>query len=632
MLLRTKINLTVIGLFTVTVIALISVAYTSSRDIINGMIEESLVTIAKDNAKTVEIWAKGNLASADAGAKDLSRHPGATHEYITNMAKTVNDAGGFSKTHPGFESGLAVYSDGKAPPAGYDPRTRPWYVQAKKDGKTSLTEPYIAASTGKLILSFISPITHNGAFAGVFGADVNLDVIAKEVLDAKLGKTGFAFVVDGEGKILIHPKADLVMKKKLTELSKDCVGIKDKFAASPTGHLDYQIDGIAKSLAWAKIPSTGWFLCFTVNDAEVDLPVQKQLKTLLLIGATFLGLGLVIVVLLLKKLLAPLKMLCDRVADIAEGDGDLTKQIDVGDRGDEIGVLAGKLNNFIGGIRSMVQQIADTSTTLTDEARRLNATSITISVGAEEVAAQTVTVATASEEMAATALDIANNCHQAANSATQAAKTTEAGFSVVTSTVDGIKLRGEQTKANAQAISSLGVRSEQISEIVETIEDIADQTNLLALNAAIEAARAGESGRGFAVVADEVRKLSDRTAQATKEIGAMIKAIQKETQAAVQSMNRDVEASQTGVLEASQLETALSGILEQVSSVTMQVSQIATAAEEQMATTTEITNNISHVTSVVQETAAGAQETANTANELSSLASQLHAIVGRFKL
>jgi len=198
--------------------------------------------------------------------------------------------------------------------------------------------------------------------------------------------------------------------------------------------------------------------------------------------------------------------------------------------------------------------------------------------------------------------------------------------------VEGIRQRGELTRENTRSISSLGERSEQIGTIVATIEDIADQTNLLALNAAIEAARAGEQGRGFAVVADEVRALAERTTRATKEISAMIRAIQQETKNAMISMEEGVKQSDRGIDEAAQIEDALQLILDQVNAVTMQVSQVATAAEEQNATTADITNNIHQVTEVVQQTAKGSHETAQTALQLSTLAGELQRIVGKFRL
>jgi len=339
--------------------------------------------------------------------------------------------------------------------------------------------------------------------------------------------------------------------------------------------------------------------------------------------------GLVEALLIARLLSAPLRDLARKAEQIADGNLDIS--IEQCSR-DEVGQLSGTFGLMAGNLRDLIGRLTDTASQLSSASCQLKATSEQISVGTEEVAAQAGTVAVASEEMAATSSDIANNCHLAAGSAQQAAATTQEGFAVVAKTVDGMRKRGEEARANAQNIASLGERSDQIGMIVATIEDIADQTNLLALNAAIEAARAGEQGRGFAVVADEVRALAERTTRATREIGEMIRAIQNETGSAIVSMEASVKGSEQGVTEASQLEHALHAILEQVNSVSEQVSQIATAAEEQTATTSEITNNITMITQVVQETSRGAQESSASASGLSSKAEELQQLIRRFRL
>lgn len=320
-----------------------------------------------------------------------------------------------------------------------------------------------------------------------------------------------------------------------------------------------------------------------------------------------------------------------RLKDIAAGEGDLTQRLQVQGT-DEFAQAAHWMNEFIEKLDTTLSSVNGTTVTLASATYELNNTADQMATSAEEVAAQASTVATASEEMAATSNDIAQNCHAAAESAQQAADTTQKGFDVVRHTVDGIRERGERTRQNAQAIASLGERSDQIGAIVSTIEDIADQTNLLALNAAIEAARAGEMGRGFAVVADEVRALAERTTRATKEIGEMIRAIQQETRVAIVSMEDGVRDTERGAAEAAQLESALQAILEQVNAVTMQVSQIATAAEEQTATTSEITSNIHKISDVIEGTAKGAQDTSASAGSLSSIGEELRRLMGQFKL
>jgi methyl-accepting chemotaxis protein len=632
MQLRTKVNIAVMAVFAVTITTLVWVAFLSSQKIMTTMLSGSQIALASDNAANVGAWIQGKLAAVQAGARDLARYPDQPKPYISSTIKTMAEAGGFSKVHPGYESGLIVYSDDWQPPADYDPRKRPWYQQAKKEMTTGLTQPYIAASTGKLILTFMSPMLHDGNLIGVYGCDVTLDYIVKQVLSVKLGKSGYAFVVDKEGKILVHPDSSYPLKKSLRDLSGDLTGVAARFAAAPSGQIDYRLDGSEKVMSFARIPSTGWYLCVTVDRSEIFAPVTRQLRVLALVGAGFLTAGLLIIVIFLKGLLSPLGRLYQHVANIADGEGDLTRRIDVGNRRDEIGLLAEKLNRFIENMRGIILQIADASRTLSAESTRLTATAGGISVGAEEVAAQTVTVATASEEMAATAADIARSCHQAAGSAEHAAGTTQAGFQVVSRTIDGIRRRGESTLENAGAISSLGERSEQIGAIVATIEDIADQTNLLALNAAIEAARAGEQGRGFAVVADEVRALAERTTKATKEISDMIRIMQQETRGAIAAMEHGVKGTEQGAEEAAGLESALRNILEQVNAVTGQVNQIAVAAEEQTATTSEITSNIQQMAEVVNETARGSQLTAESAAQLSNLAGNLQRIVGKFTL
>jgi len=299
---------------------------------------------------------------------------------------------------------------------------------------------------------------------------------------------------------------------------------------------------------------------------------------------------------------------------------------------DEIGRLACALKTMTTNLRSIIGRVADTSGQVAAAAIQVNAASERIATGSEEVAAQTVTVATASEEMAATSGDIAHNCQLAAEGAQQATNSARNGATVVKATVAVMSQIADRVQESARTVESLGTRSDQIGAIIGTIEDIADQTNLLALNAAIEAARAGEQGRGFAVVADEVRALAERTTQATKEIGEMIKAIQTETKGAVAAMEQGVHQVEAGTIEADKSGEALKDILDQINNVAMQVNQIATAAEEQTATTSEITNNIQQVTEVVQETAKGAGESASAACKLNSNAEELQRLVRQFKL
>ncbi|HEY3307810.1 MAG TPA: methyl-accepting chemotaxis protein [Desulfuromonadaceae bacterium] len=300
--------------------------------------------------------------------------------------------------------------------------------------------------------------------------------------------------------------------------------------------------------------------------------------------------------------------------------------------GDELGIIGISFNEIADTLQAAMEKVRSCSQALTSASEELRVNAKQIAVGSEHVAAQAATVATAGEQMAATSNDIATNCSMAVGSANQACNTATSGAVVVRQTVDGMARIAGKVQESARTVENLGARSDQIGQIIGTIEDIADQTNLLALNAAIEAARAGEQGRGFAVVADEVRALAERTTRATREIGEMIKAIQGETKNAVVAMEEGVHEVARGTEDAARSGQALEEILAQVNEVTGQINQIATAAEEQTATTTEISSNMQRITEVVQETAGSSQMTADSASRLADLAKELQQIVGQFKL
>ncbi len=369
----------------------------------------------------------------------------------------------------------------------------------------------------------------------------------------------------------------------------------------------------------------------SVNTAYTNAVERYQGQRLVMIicGALAFILGLWGAIFLTHNFVTRINRVSAAMGRVA--DGDLSTKIVIYAR-DEIGDLGRAINRMLEAMHDMVSSIRDTAAQVASASTQLYATSEQIATGAEEVAAQAGTVATASEEMACTSSEIAKNCLMAVESSKQAGDSASAGSLVVQDTVQEMNRIADRVKESAQTVESLGARSDQIGEIVGTIEDIADQTNLLALNAAIEAARAGEQGRGFAVVADEVRALAERTTKATKEIGAMIKAIQMETKGAVASMEEGVREVEKGTVDAAKSGEALREILEQANTVTMQINQIATAAEQQTATTNEITNNIQQITDVVQETAKGSQESASAASQLSQLAEQLQQLVDRFKL
>ena len=333
----------------------------------------------------------------------------------------------------------------------------------------------------------------------------------------------------------------------------------------------------------------------------------------------------------IHRLFVPLNHMHDLLKDMAEGEGDLTKRLDYRQQ-DEIGEMCIAFNTFMDKLHTIIANVSNITGHLAVAAVQVQGSAQQIAQGTQHVSSQSVSVATATEEMAATSTEIAHNCILAVTEAQQTTESAKAGAAVVERTIAHMNGIAQRVTSAAQTVEILGRRSDEIGEIIGTIEDIAEQTNLLALNAAIEAARAGEQGRGFAVVADEVRALAERTTRATRTIGEMITAIQAETATAVTSMKQGVEDVAVGADEARRSGDALDEILQQIGGVTSQLNQIATAAEQQTATTHEISGNMGRITDIVRDTATGTQDSAVAAEQLSRQAVELKALVGQFRL
>lgn len=346
-------------------------------------------------------------------------------------------------------------------------------------------------------------------------------------------------------------------------------------------------------------------------------------------GAAAIILGLASVIFASRNITTRINRVAQAMDRVAEGDLSVLLTIRAED---EIGHLAKSINQMLVSTGSLITSIKNTATDLAASAEMLFAVNEQIAVSSEQVADQIGTIATASEEMSATSMEIAHNCGLAAGSSLQGSELAVQGVAVVQETIAGMNRIAEKVNGSAATVENLGSRSEQIGQIVGTIEDIADQTNLLALNAAIEAARAGEQGRGFAVVADEVRALAERTTRATQEIGQMIRSIQTETKGAVLSMKEGVNEVERGTGDAAKSGEALGLIRNQISAMTEQVNQIATAAEQQMSTTTGIVSNIQQITEVVQMNASCSHDSADASKNLLTHADELHRLVGLFTL
>jgi len=330
---------------------------------------------------------------------------------------------------------------------------------------------------------------------------------------------------------------------------------------------------------------------------------------------------------LMSKLLAALTEKANAIAS-----GDLsTAELQISSR-DEIGQLAGSVNEMQQRLAETLQSVASTAEHVASASEEIAASAAQMASGSDTQKDQVHQVATAMQEMSATVHEVSENCNKAAESAHQTAETARRGGVILEDTLAHMRSIADSVRETAQKVQELGSRSDQIGKIVGVIDDIADQTNLLALNAAIEAARAGEQGRGFAVVADEVRKLAERTTKATKEIAEMIQSVQTETRGAVDKMKAGTQQVEKGVEVTAKVGASLKQIIGQAEHVGEMVTHIATAANEQSSATEQVNNNMDQINKLVAESAEGAQQSAKACEQLSGMAFELQSLVSRFKL
>lgn len=332
-----------------------------------------------------------------------------------------------------------------------------------------------------------------------------------------------------------------------------------------------------------------------------------------------------------RTIVRDIQFFSSKLKDIAEGEGDLTKEIPVRSD-DEIGELAGHINHLVMKLRETITVLYQLAENISISLCQVSNRTAQTVISAADQKERSQSVAVAAEQMAATLNMVAGNTHQAAGYSVQVDQAANEGMSVVDGACNSIVMVRENVVKTLQTVGRLESSSAQIGEIINLIEDIADQTKLLALNAAIEAARAGEHGRGFAVVADEVKMLSEKTATSTKEIAKIITNIQSESREAAKSIAEEQERVEEGVERSTAARQCLEKILGLAGETAQLINQIASATEEQSATTNEISEKIHNVSNSASSVHQDMLESDKAFTVLTNVAEQIFSTVGKFSV
>ena len=325
---------------------------------------------------------------------------------------------------------------------------------------------------------------------------------------------------------------------------------------------------------------------------------------------------------------AAILRLMNELQTVAEGD--LTQQATVTE--DITGAIADSVNYTVEELRTLVAQVQGTVARVTETTLQVEATSTELLAASTEQLHEIRQTGEAVLQMAGRINEVSTQAQQTADVARQSLAAAETGLTAVQNTIGGMNSIRENIQETSKRIKRLGESSQEIGEITELISDITEQTNVLALNAAIQAASAGEAGRGFSVVAEEVQRLAERSADATRQIAALVKTIQTDTQDAVASMERSTQ----GVVDGTKLSDAAGSALNDIDRVTRQLSdlieQISSQASREAESANVVAANIQHIFAVTEQTGEGTRSTAQMVRELSKTAEELKQSVSRFKI
>ncbi len=539
--------------------------------------------------------------------------------------------------HGGFTTSVTDFKV----PVGYDPRVRPWYKEALASPGTPIISKAYKSTTGDAVFSSVRTVSRSGNIIGVVSIDVSLGVLTDLIKGIKIGETGYVMLIQDDGLILADPAHRDTNFKKMDEAGIPAFA---ELARVSAGDMLVELNGEAYAAKVMTSPDLGWKLVGLIKMGEVMAQVYSMLYIMVIIGLVLtavFGLGGLF---LANSLAKPIGSATDMVKDIAEGEGDLTKRLEI-KSDDELGELATWLNTFLDKLQAIIREIHSNAGSVNDSSETLLDIATHLSSGADEASARANAVAAASEEMSTNMHSVASSMDETTSNTNMVASAAEE----MTATINEIAQNSEQARnISEKAVDQASKASEKmehlrkaagaIGAVTETINDISEQTNLLALNATIEAARAGEAGKGFAVVANEIKELARQTADATSDIKEQISGVQGTTAETA----TEIKSIATIINDINDIIATIATAIEEQSAATSEISSNVTLASqgiqdanqsiaEGSGVISEINVDIASVNASAGEISDKSSQVSGNAEELKEMATKLNEIIGRFK-
>ena len=472
----------------------------------------------------------------------------------------------------------------------------------------------------------------------------NIQKALHAVTIAKYGKNGYFWIQDKTGKILAHPKKDVVgstidSTRLVVQSLKGKTEANVKIVFENPVTKEYE-----NKIAYARkiFPDWGWTIVTGAYESDI-IAVQEsltsvtedifgeQVYSVVITSTILIILSFVIVIWIISAIVKSLLALKERIDTLSTGEADLTSRIAIV-YDDELGDISRSVNNFIIYLQSMMLDISQASVHITRSTEQLNDQSIKVNSALLTHASETDQVVSAITEMSSTSETVAQNAADTSLNTQKANDEAILSKTIVTEASNSVIALVDEVDSASASINTMNDNTQEIIKALSVIGEIADQTNLLALNAAIEAARAGEQGRGFAVVADEVRSLAARTQTSTAEINKILSTLSNDAENAVVAMDVTRSSCQRTAENTARVTDSLDNMTNFIIHINDLNTQIATASEEQSAVTEEVNRNMTNISEMVQELTRSGQETLDSTQNLASANSQLDSLVKKFKL
>ena len=546
---------------------------------------------------------------------------------------------------------------------------REYFIKAL-NGTPNVGSVVVSVSTGRIVCTAASPIYSSTGkdITGVAVMSLELKYFSDIFDKMKIGKAGFAYIVDKNGFYITHPVKDKILKENISQI-KGMEAVAELVKQGKSGIMEYTMEGMRKVAAVSPVQITGWSVVSSIPVEELYAPARYTRNVIITIGLIFLILASLLFFFFARSLTRPLIHLVGAAQKIAGGD--LAVEVTSETRRDEIGTLARAFTGMIqslkekaqiaqkiaGGdltveaaplsdadalgnafstmvakLRQQIQEIGDGVDVLASSGSEIMASVSQLTSGAAETSTAVSETTTTVEEVKQTTDVSSQKAKHVAELGQKSVEISRTGLKSIEDTINGMNRIKEQVESIADMVVRLSEQSQAIGEIIATVNDLAEQSNLLAVNASIEAAKAGEQGKGFAVVAQEIRSLAAQSKQATAQVRNILFDVQKAISSAVMATELGNKAAEEGVRLSSQAGEAIDVLAQSVTESTNAAIQIAASSQQQLIGMDQVVSAMENIREAALQMAASTKQTEKSAHDLHNLGLRLQDIVKFYRV